>query len=86
LPLRRINPPFYYALGGHARDQQLQTLVLSQQNNAEAQSRFSKSLGELKLEFNGIKVCLNDTYLETLKTQLTDFSDRVPIKNPCCPP
>jgi hypothetical protein len=99
LLLRILHAPFSSALGGHARDRAICSLVIAQQRNAEFQSRFLPSLADLQVNFHGVTVCLNESFLPNRKGQLRNFSGRPPSfffefqtnskkgkRNPCYPP
>ena len=52
LPLRIMNAPFYYLLGGHSADQRLKVLELAAANMNEAQTRWLRTLQEKSLQFD----------------------------------
>lgn len=84
-PLRLLNAPFYYLLGGAEASRRLRTLELANSTLAEAQNNFISDISGKKLVFDALKVCLSEEYIEAIKNELSTNGGSLNLTNPATP-
>lgn len=85
IPLRVINAPFYYLLGGYAADRRLRTLELADSTLQEAQQQFIEQLREKNLTFDALKISLSDEYIGKIRAKLNAGGGALNFGNPVEP-
>jgi hypothetical protein len=68
LPLRALNAPFYYLLGGHAADQRIRVLELAAEQHDALRQTWFDAMRTKALQFDGLELKLSESYISILKS------------------
>lgn len=86
LPLRVLNAPFWYLLGGAAQERQLRQIQAEILTSGARQTAFVDALKAMGLDFDALRVCLSPKYIEALRLQMeASGGGGIPVRNPSPP-